>query len=151
MITLADEELEIFKAFKNWLYARKLSSLSVGVLSRLWCLGDRREIPLLQNECINQLLLSMQSDRSVPTGLVPYIYKNTTAGSPLRRVIVEVTAGLFNTTTVLEPKGPTSSWSEEPMRDLAIALIVRPTVESWSALVGRSCDWHIHEEGVRCK
>lgn len=144
----------MFKAFKDWLYTRRLPEKDsrdsrYTLLCKLWVLGDRRDVPLLQNECIDKLLSAMCSRSSVATNQLPYIYSNTVAGSLLRRFIIDVFSKRFESTDFDSPCA--SDWSEESLRGLARALMVRPEREKWSVLVDKACDWHVHEEGVKCK
>jgi hypothetical protein len=158
MITV-DEDVAVFKAFKNWLYTRSLppptdavSAERYPLLVQLWCFGDRRVIPLLQNECVNKLLSVMQANTEVASGQLRYIYPNTLDDSPLRKFFITRVASRLSGAWGIVDKGRNgANWSEESLRDLAALLLLRPKIETWDELKARVCDWHVHEEGVKCK
>lgn len=162
MITL-DEDVDVFKAFKNWLYTRGLPALPIrlatgnetdtwsGIFVKLWCFGDRREIPLLQNECINALLSGMMCRTTILTGRIPYIYANTITGSPLRDFITGIVAQRVKDNTDAFAESIADCWCKDSLSDLVKLLVLRPEVASWDVLVAGACEWHVHEEGVKCK
>ncbi|CZT24917.1 uncharacterized protein RCC_10645 [Ramularia collo-cygni] len=158
-ISLPDEENKVFDAFKDWLYTKALPdapaldqsflfSLHCHMLCLLWCFGDRREIPALQNECVNRLINDMGVFNIVATDQIRFIYENTLDGSPLRRCIIAVVTGIQVTDLL---KGESADdWCEQSLLDLARVLLEQPSHETWAAMIRKQCDWHVHEDGVKC-
>lgn len=164
-IITVDEDLAVFKAFKDWLYTRTLPMPLTDaapadrypLLVELWCFGDRRVIPLLQNECVNKILMLMHANNEVATGIMRYVYTNTAGGSPLRKFFIAVVAARSSpaccpcTVGAAWEEDIDNNWFEDGLRDLAKLLLLRPKTETWDSLKARACDWHVHEEGVKCK
>lgn len=156
VITLSDEDVKIFKLFKTWLYTRTLpmactgdsAGHELGKLIKLWCFGDRRNIPLLQNECVNSLVAGMESCNIVPTDRVQYIYEHTLPDSPLRNLIICAS-------TQLKPKSfsgeSADRWTKDSLLDVAKILLRGEKPTSWKQMKSRLCEWHVHDEGVSCK
>jgi hypothetical protein len=158
MITL-DEEVDVFRVFKNWIYTRSLPKHAIGedpdgitwdrILVKLWCFGDRRHIPLLQNECIDGLLSSQMSSKTFHYDLIPDIYANTIAGSSLRKFIIGEVA--LSSSIKLFEEGLAHYLCKDSLLDLSKLLMLRLEKVSWKDVVPGGCDWHVHEEGVKCK
>ncbi|THV89821.1 hypothetical protein D6D25_09743, partial [Aureobasidium pullulans] len=96
-ISLPDCDAKIFYIFNGFLYTRELCSeagktgleLSSTTLSELWVFGDVHLVPALQNLAIDCLIGRIQTLGSLLNTKVPYIYRRTVAGSPLRRMAVD--------------------------------------------------------------
>lgn len=155
MITLPDEELEVFKAFKTWLYTRKLPEPNRGssgiylMLVKLWCFGDRRQIPLLQNECVRIITVGMKTFNIVPTASLEFIYEHTLVQSPIRRLIVYAATKISVPGSFEGENG--DDWFKESLLDLVKMKILQTRPPTWEEIEAKECEWHIHEEGVTCK
>lgn len=153
MISLPEEDVEVFKAFKTWIYTKGLPGLLDDekcvseLLSRLWCFGDRREIPAFQNECIKAIIAGMKSSNIVPTPWLEYIYEYTMPGSPLRRLIICAATEIDATDFAQHA----TRWTKESLLDLVLHLMSQNRASTWEEMEARICEWHIHEEGVTCK
>ncbi|KAF2214130.1 hypothetical protein CERZMDRAFT_8286, partial [Cercospora zeae-maydis SCOH1-5] len=86
----------IFEQFVHWIYSRRIDCGSDAepfhILCRLWVLADRREVPLLMNECINTMRDKSSELWMAPAICLPYIYKNTMPGSAMRRLLIQLIA-----------------------------------------------------------
>lgn len=88
MITLPEEEPDIFRLFQGWLYTRELPKDDRKALIKLWCFGDRRAVPLLQNQAIDTIREVNNERRTEPTNMVRYVFNNTTPDAPLRHFLI---------------------------------------------------------------
>ena len=59
-------------------------------LCRLWVLTDKLEMPRLQNLAIESIYKFGEETNEAPTRQLHFIYDNTSAGSPLRRYMVDL-------------------------------------------------------------
>ena len=68
VVHLEDEEIELFTCFHEWLYTKRFIPVVIPVdcgslqsrwltLLKLYVFGDRRDIPRLQNDVINEMIL----------------------------------------------------------------------------------------------
>lgn len=157
VITLAEEEPRLFAVFKGWLFGRKLHD-SLGAmpvvpttLCELWCFGDRRQIPLLQNEAITALHRWIVETNMCPTAQLEYIYTNTCEDSSLRRFVIFSSAARVSSAVNMK-KLEDRRCSRESLLDLVACLYSRPkylSKEEYSEM--ELCEWHIHnEEGIKC-
>ncbi|EME84971.1 uncharacterized protein MYCFIDRAFT_83022 [Pseudocercospora fijiensis CIRAD86] len=141
-INLPDEEPEIFNLFRGWLYTRVLpkvedpqSDSAWRILFKLWCFGDRRNIPLLQNEVLDRLALEGLTHRTTPM----YSLQNISGVSHQR-----------------SRSNGASKHSGQEARNfkddlLKYMLEKRPKFIPDEFEKSDMCEWHVHEEGVRCK
>lgn len=86
-IMLPEEEVGLFQRLVHWLYSGEIELEALAengwdsMLSRLWVLADRRDIPLLMNMCIDALLGRIAQKWEVPNGSVMNrVYENTMEG-----------------------------------------------------------------------
>ncbi|KAF7188838.1 hypothetical protein HII31_09761 [Pseudocercospora fuligena] len=146
MITLPEEKAEVFKLFQGWLYTRELPKDKSTDLVKLWGLADRRIVPLLQNEAIDAIQVHNYKNwkEACPTT----VYRNTGADSALRRFTVcsyAANVSILKDTQIV-------GWPEEFKTDLIQHLLtVRPKMDPDEFKRRDMCEWHVHEEGVRCK
>lgn len=99
VIKLDCEECSVFERFVTWLYTYKTrpEKITEGnphnhFLScvKLWVFADRRDIPLLMNEMVDELQKIVVETWTYPNRVVKEVYATTTDGSILRRVIVHI-------------------------------------------------------------
>lgn len=95
IVKLDPDDMEVFEAFKLWLYTGKLVSnknkLDGAKLQVLWVntwiFADYLGIPGLKN-CVTDAIID---SRCWCTFVVPKVYRETSEGSPLRRLFVGLT------------------------------------------------------------
>ena len=101
-LELLEDKVEVFGHFLPWLYSGNVRAEGNGsdgcnddglfLMIDLYLFGEMRGIPELQNKAIDELIRENNSTERVPTGLLNRIYDGTPVGSPLRRLMVDVTA-----------------------------------------------------------
>ena len=95
-MTLPEESIEVFARFVQWLYQGH-SGISKAIdpasrfmqLAVLSVLADKYGVVQLQNHIIDQLFDMKSANEAPPLDALEYAYKNTTAGSPLRKIFVD--------------------------------------------------------------
>lgn len=156
-IRLPTDEAATFMYFKNWMYTREFQTsdqpdweaLDFEEIIRLYLFADCRRIPALANACITLLHQKIHQTWLIHTDSLPLIYENTLEGSLIRRFTIDTFAKLCGSRST---ERLDSSWGEEPLRDLAKALLARPKRETKDTFMTRDlCEYHVHQEGVRCE
>ena len=94
-IDMSDVDPVIFEAYCGWLYAGKVMHVDDGrcytYLSRLYVLGERLMDVALQDSVVAALIRRIQTYKKYPGNLsVQIIYAGTPAGSPARRLLVDI-------------------------------------------------------------
>ncbi|KAI4717950.1 hypothetical protein E4T48_05856 [Aureobasidium sp. EXF-10727] len=92
-IELCDVQKGVFENFHAWLYTRKLVAeddkvLGWFALQKLWIFGDRFQVPMLQNQVIDEIINKTEPD--VSRGLLKRTYESTHVGSPLRKALINI-------------------------------------------------------------
>jgi hypothetical protein len=155
-IDLFDANQEAFEHFLTWLYTRKLASddeqpLGLIALVDLWLLGDRFQVPMLQNCVMDKIIPQPNDDTVFELGLVEAAYENTTVGSPLRRVLLEILAyqtALGEAEGVLFRKRFTVEILVDLVKEVASA---RKDKVLWGELPKRDkCFFHVHGKDEQC-
>jgi hypothetical protein len=155
-IDLFDANQEAFEHFLTWLYTRKLASddeqpLGLIALVDLWLLGDRFQVPMLQNCVMDKIIPQPNDDTVFELGLVEAAYENTTVGSPLRRVLLEIPAyqtALGEAEGVLFRKRFTVEILVDLVKEVASA---RKDKVPWGELPKRDkCFFHVHGKDEQC-
>ncbi|KAI4743409.1 hypothetical protein E4T50_06207 [Aureobasidium sp. EXF-12298] len=167
-IELPDVGTEVFEAFQVWLYSRSLrvsenhgdSSdrppfLSFHTLAHLWVLGDKYQIPLLQNCAIDALLEKLKEENKFSTGVVAIAYTGTMVGSPLRKLAIDI-----HVLKMIHKPGENCifresclpDWSKESLVDFAHGVS-----EAWERKLPQyvwpsteKCHYHVHATGEHC-
>jgi hypothetical protein len=108
--SIADTQADAFELFVEWLYTQAFKNTSLQDawnavkaqeenqnneelnhqqlrLVEVWILGQKFLVPELQNLALEALVPSLVD--SIPYSIFAKVYENTTAGSPLRRLIVD--------------------------------------------------------------
>ena len=162
VVKLPEEDPKTYKLFEHWLYEVDLRKQGVYLhpwhpceppdflpVIDLWLFAERREIPLLANNCIDALRDLIVRHWLLPTGQMPYIYSLTVPGSPLRRFTIDIMARIWcdGRTGRLE----FLDFTGEIWEDLTRAQLSRP-VELTRRAVDRmlTCKWHEHPTGEWC-
>lgn len=151
---LQEEDAVVFEKFIAWTYSRRIDHDPVdktcSILCKLWVLADRRQVPLLMNECINAMRDRIVSNWELPSSCLSYIYKHTMAKSALRRLVVDIigkSAGesLFD--------NGDKYFGRDTLLDILKVVLARS--ETWSKEDVREAklcpEYHVHEEGVTCE
>jgi hypothetical protein len=92
---LADIDVDVFCLFVQWMYKNSLNN-KYGQpayqhrLMALWVLGNRLQIPSLQNDAIYMLEERRNIDESIQKKTFRYVYANTAPWDPIRRYLVDV-------------------------------------------------------------
>ncbi|KXS94437.1 hypothetical protein AC578_3544 [Pseudocercospora eumusae] len=158
-LQLPHDEPETFDLFRRWLYTRELPPVGDPAsrdgwarLFKLWCFGARRNIPLLQNETMDTISRWMEETCTIPTAGLCYVWENTTKGALLRTFLVKTMWARFKGAGSLI-RSP-ERYSPEVMYDMLLyGLENRPVYQRDPTRFEDldPCEWHLHEEGVRCK
>lgn len=146
----------IFEQFVHWIYSRRIDCGSDAepfhILCRLWVLADRREVPLLMNECINTMRDKSSELWMAPAICLPYIYKNTMPGSAMRRLLIQLIA---RTSTSLLLERIDMDFSKEMLVDMLKVVWDLDASKRWTKIEVRKMrlcpEYHVHEDGVKCE
>ena len=97
LLHLADEDLQVFKKFYEWLYTRNLADtlegetkLEFGVLFDLYFFGEKRLVPTLQNDTIDVIIRKCKERNFSPARMIGTLYERLSASSPLRKLMVDI-------------------------------------------------------------
>ena len=158
-IELSEDDPQAMKYFQLWLYTQEIldegenvSSMDWRLLIGLYLLGEVRMIHKLQNEVIDLIIRKNPQETGFPLQVMYEIYDKTCPMSPLRRIVVDMSARL----------GDLDEWSwdfadggeraqRDFLKDLVLALYKdrgkRQVRNVWKV----RCDYHVHAEGEpRC-
>lgn len=105
-------------------------------LFQLWVLTDKLLIPRLQNLVICQIEANRIRNRKFTSAMIPYVYENTSNGSPLRRFLVEFIAyhSIKSWVSIFEEDNP-----QEMLSELAIRLLsLRDQEKTMKAITERN-------------
>jgi len=93
---LEDTTNEAFSLFVAWLYTQKINievaedqTFKASALPILWVLAEKLLIPSLQNLTIDSIEQYRKDKKVILGPSIKYIYSNTSAGSPLRKLLVD--------------------------------------------------------------
>ncbi|SMR62535.1 unnamed protein product [Zymoseptoria tritici ST99CH_1E4] len=146
-IDLPSNEIDVFTAFVHWIYTRILpgpdEDAAIATLSQLWVFGDQRQIPLLQNEAIDQIARAASKQGHIPKAFVPYVYCYTTCNSPLRRLAIDLVCKGC-------PRGLSDffeKWDKQMLIDLAEAHMSDPRVGLIAGQRVRHMDYYVEDQG----
>ncbi|KAI9811447.1 MAG: 40s ribosomal protein L44e [Pycnora praestabilis] len=133
IISLPDDEEDIFEIFNSWLYTGKVRDdtrgedeghLSFQQLTHLYVFGDSKDVVKLRNAVIDELLAEIDYQWSSPCKEIIYIYENTAETSMLRKFFIDFyiwgTEDLKNSLSFRQDAPRSFLW------DLLFALDLRP-------------------------
>jgi hypothetical protein len=107
VITLPEDDPEAVKALIHWMYHDEICvdkekpnvndsdteeeamRGAWGLFVKLFVLGQKYQIPPLQNDAIDAILIH-EGTWSFELGIISYAYENASSGSPLRRLLVQL-------------------------------------------------------------
>ncbi|KAK5682983.1 hypothetical protein LTS10_004511 [Elasticomyces elasticus] len=158
IIELKEEDATLFRHFVRWLYSKELPITPVkgdnfGVLCDLWLLGDRRDVPLLQNQALDAIRDEVVRTSTVPISCMPKIYANTTEKAGLRCFVMHIVALSINLTNLAKYRR--GGLPENAIWDV-FATTVQGQQNKLPALNKEGmaridmCVYHTHEAGVKC-
>ncbi|MCJ1379094.1 hypothetical protein MMC17_002194 [Xylographa soralifera] len=159
-IELAEDDPETIEYFQLWLYMQSIldkeetvSSINWGALIKLYLLGETRLITTLQNQVIDLMIRKMYDGKKLLGHKLKYeVFDKTSPGSPLRKLIAEVSAQIG---VLPEWKWSFVDGGEVAQRDFLKDLVLemyrdratRQEQDFWKI----RCSYHIHAEGeARC-
>ena len=105
-IELPEDDVEIITYFQYWLYCRDIpiktsnkdgddredkTDWQFKMLIDLFIFSEARGIPELQNAAIHFFINNEYGEAYLPTHYIRYVYRNVSASSPLRRLLVDMT------------------------------------------------------------
>lgn len=154
-LELLDVDTSLFDAFQVWVYTRDLQGPDghheyFKFLVDMWVLGDQHQIPLLQNQAMNEIFAKVKKSKLFSLPVVPVVYAKTMAGSPLRKAAIEIVAWNMH---FKEWSPSTMGWTVECMSDLVLALhVARLNKEvTYPCLPKRdTCFFHVHGKDEHC-
>lgn len=165
-IELLDVEIQVFEAFQAWLYSKTLLNteelenpdrqtyLHHAILAKLWILGDKYQIPLLQNNVVDTMHEKVEKDRLTPSVSIALVYENTLPGSCLRRAVIDILAHRSRLDAQDGVCGPQfrQYWTLDASMDMiaTIASAWRSKLIPYTSLKAERCHYHVHAEGDRC-
>ena len=101
---MKEEDPEIFRRFKNWLYSEKLISesetdknLPWQVIIEVYSFAERRGIPRLQNKCVDTVIKKIEDGGLFPGQAdVNTLWKRTTNSLRFRQLLLDLFATRCN-------------------------------------------------------
>lgn len=158
VLKLESEDADLFGAFVLWLYSGKITDGSMkvnqGFIVDIWLFADRRNIPLLMNEMVDELHRSIGDNWTIPAHRLHTIYEHTPERSALRRLLMYSMCRLSGP-RLLGTKVHTDEFPREAMVNLLrlmLAIPREPHMMQWEYNPLNVCSaYHTHEEGVSCK
>ncbi|KAI9709172.1 MAG: hypothetical protein M1812_007757 [Candelaria pacifica] len=100
IVTLPDDEVEMFEYFMHWLYTKKLADeeadelpLGSNELIEIYLFADKRGVPSLMNKVVDMIMATVPFVGGVPAfNAVDLVYENTASNSLLRKLFVDLYA-----------------------------------------------------------
>ncbi|CAD0088398.1 unnamed protein product, partial [Aureobasidium mustum] len=159
-ISLADERVDVFDVVHQFIYTRQLSdeadaSIDWKLLVRVWIFGDKHLMPCLQNVAVDMLMRTHEELNGIPCRLLKMIYKNTVSNSPLRKLMVDLTAyKVLNMDEFMRENDEERFWPYEALTDLVKTMGAKTKedigVRRLPEAKRHKCYYHIHAEGEMC-
>lgn len=169
LIELDEEAEDVFGAFWGWLYnsgalpsrplddgyTYELAQDCYDLLSRLWLFANFRNIHLLKDQVINEIIgvwiWGLGADCFPESDVVNRVYENTMDGSPLRELLRDMLVYYQHMLDVIDPEVEDhQDFCSEFMRDVAVALAKntqsrkrRARSETQWEEIDR-CQYHVH-------
>ncbi|KAK5736349.1 hypothetical protein LTR17_007513 [Elasticomyces elasticus] len=158
IIELAEEDEVLFEYFIKWLYSGQLPITppkgdNFDILCDLWLFGDRRDVPLLQNQALDAIRDEVVRTLTVPDRCTAKIYANTTEKSGLRCFAIHIIALTIAPTNFARYRK--ADWPAEAVWDVFGSVVQGqhtklPALNSSGVAKIDMCVYHTHEAGVNC-
>lgn len=156
-MVLPEDDVEVFELFQFWLNSGELLDtgesildLSVSALIGLYLFAEARCIPQLQNLTIDALIHIIKATGKFPTGEILRIYDNTTETSPLRRLLVDISARIGELRHDWFTREKEGLYNKAFLVDLILALYDEKFKEGSQDFIQLRCNYHVHTEADRC-
>lgn len=159
-IPLTDERVDVFDVVNRFIYTRELSDeadhdMDWGLLVRVWLFGDKHLMPSLQNKVMDVLIRKNEKINIIPTLQLKLVYDNTVAGSPLRKLLVDLTAyKVGNMDRFMQRNDEDSRWPYKALSDLVKTITAKNKEDIGFHLLPEAkrhkCYYHIHAYGEMC-
>ncbi len=159
VVTLDDEDREVFERFKIWLYTGRLlededsiDDLGYHELFDLYIFAEKRVIPRLQNACIDLLLTKESLSDLGPTNMgVAKVWDNTPDSSPMRKLILDWFVHRGNMSNYLQTDEDVETHSKDFLASLVRAYYTTNMdgllEEDWDPWENRCGRYHTHHDG----
>ena len=160
-IKLPAQDPSIFETFSLWLYTRRfvnpvgeddVTQVTLNKLMKLWVFAEAHQIPLLQNEVLDFIHKKLLTETKIASNVLQYLYEHTSSYSALRKYYIEALARKGNAAYHLAAD-QVKTWPRAALIDVlkitwaeAGGLRTNAEVRAWDF-----CQYHVHEEGVKCK
>jgi len=155
---MPEEISAVIKRFQLWAYTgspllhdEAITDTPWEELVRLCIFADQYGIPDLQNSVIDILVAKEQALSIIPIGHLRLIYDNTTFASPLRRLIVDLSAQEGSLDKWFVPPIP-AIYPQDFLYDLALEVYKLRRGDSkdhnWKKL---GCKYHVHPSTTPAK
>lgn len=160
-VYLEDQDPSVVNAFVKWCYSRQISprydekGAKYRPLFDLWVFGNHHTVPLLQNELCATIVHQHAEDDASFSIELDRVYLATHPGAPLRRLVMALLASDCDIDKHMSPEG-NSHFCRDALVDLVLALYAMVNEkQSHPAAPGELyrwdlCQFHVHEEGVKC-
>jgi hypothetical protein len=150
--------VDVFSIVNQFIYTRQLSEklesdLEWEMSVRAWIFGDKYLMPSLHNRVMSVLIEKTTVTDQIPTSELELIYSNTLPGSPLRKMIVDMTAYEGDMVTAVTSEGG-KRWPHEALLDLMTVIGSMRCKGIGKFVLPKShqekCFYHIHPDGETC-
>lgn len=157
MVTLSEEEVEVFSVYATWLYTNNFcildneSRAQCRLLTKAYVFGEKVIDNAFKDAIIDSIVVSARVTRTFPGHLaVARIYDGTPPGSPARKLMVDMHvwdghAGWIDLENL-------EIFNKEFLADLSVALLTqrsKPTSKT-PYDVKNSCAYHSHGKDESC-
>ena len=125
------ETPSVIQRFRLWVYTDNVSDGTESLENLCWkemidlyIFADRYDLPDLQNATIDTMVAKVMAVKQIPSRYIPYIYDNTNAASPLRRLLIDWMTQRVNVVDSITPEKLDQNPEEYPpifLLDLALA------------------------------
>jgi hypothetical protein len=142
--------------FQGWIYDRQIRGLGPSGqafvdIAKLWIFGDAHLVPFLQNQAIDAYRAKVVEVWSHGAISLHTIYGHTRDGSKLRKFAIDI-VGKGTGPGAVHAAYLRDTFPKDALIDL-IGVIWKPKEPKWTkedVKVLDMCEYHVHEEGVRC-
>ena len=166
-VELKDDNPDVFRAFFHWMYTGKLYfapdasdtvPLDHGLIFEIYVFGDSRGVPALCNAAIDLLVQKMHQEWTIPLNEVPYVFRNTLPGSPLRKYLVQVVVETFRFEKLSDlsqretelPRYPQEFLAEIVIAFMALGSTPIPSIAGYGKMPFSKANWGTYIKPLIC-
>ena len=155
---LPEENPSIFENVHTWLYTKEIKSITNGEdvpcnvnrLVELFIFGDKMGMPTFCNETIDLLIHAFEKENQVVAFFLARAWENTSAGSPLRKLLVATYVQHTNDLESFHAEFfPPMLACPDFLLDLAKAYSARRGDPPKKRHIADPCQYHQHAEGEK--